>query len=86
MRICIYLYTLDGNHLDIVEMKSDVESNKTQQNPMSMQKVNGNIMIQNTFLALVTPVYCNESADSQFTVNALSFREMHCKKLQYARR
>ena len=38
-------------------------------------------MIQNAFPALVEPVYCNESADSQFTVNALSFHEMHCKML-----
>ena len=38
-------------------------------------------MIQNAFSALVEPVYCNESADSQFTVNALSFHEMRCKML-----
>ena len=54
------------------------------QNPAKsnkIQKVNGNIMIQNAFPALVEPVYCNETADSQFTVNALSFHEMYCKML-----
>ena len=48
---------------------------------MSKQKANGNTRIQNAFTALVEHVYCNDSTDSQFTVNALGLHGMNCKML-----